>query len=250
MSIPLVLKLTGYDTHDEITAPIVTSMSGDVKKAPYESPLRAAQAQATRRAIVAAAARLFVENGYGATTVDAIAEAAGVSRKTVFTSVGGKAAALKLALDWAAVGDDEPIPLTERPEVKAQQQEPDARKVLAMYAEMNLSIASRVSALQHVAEAAAGADEELRVLADTFATQRRFGMGRLAEQLEMRGAIRDSMSVDEAADVLWLMSSPSNYRWLVVARGWTPQRYTRWLTDALISMLIDPHYRPPKQPRA
>ena len=68
-------------------------MAGGVKKS-YESPLRAAQAQATRRAIVAAAARLFVERGYGPTSIDAIAEAAGVSRKTVFTSVGGKAAAL------------------------------------------------------------------------------------------------------------------------------------------------------------
>jgi len=83
-------------------------------KKPYSSQLRAAHARATRRAIVDAAARLFTEQGYGATTVGAIAEAAGVSRKTVFTSVGGKAQALKLAIDWAIVGDDEPVPLLER----------------------------------------------------------------------------------------------------------------------------------------
>src|SRR5690242_10854927 len=108
-------------------------MSAPVKK-PYTSTLRAAQARATRRAIVDAAARLFTQRGYGATTVDAIAEAAGVSRKTVFTSVGGKTEALKLAIDWAIAGDDEPVPMLERPHIKAMQQEPDARQILASYA--------------------------------------------------------------------------------------------------------------------
>src|SRR5947207_10184876 len=98
-------------------------MTAPVKK-PYKSTLREAQAKATRRAIVDAAARLFVERGYGATTVDAIAAAAGVSRKTVFTSVGGKLDALKLARDWAIVGDDEQIPLMARPQVKQAQAEP------------------------------------------------------------------------------------------------------------------------------
>ena len=223
---------------------MVTSMGPPVKKYSYKSPLRTAQAQATRRAIVAAAARLFVDQGYGATTVDAIAQAAGVSRKTVFTSVGGKAAALKLALDWAAVGDDEPIALMERPEVKAQREEPDARKILAMYAVMNGEIAGRVSELQCAVEAVAGADEELGRLAETFAAQRRFGMGNLAEELDSRGALRLEMSVDEAADVLWMMSSPGNYRWFVVTRGWSPQHYAHWLGDALASLLINPQYHP------
>src|SRR5215510_13295482 len=87
-----------------------------VKRA-YSSRLRAAQARQTRRSIVSAAARLFVEDGFGTTTIDAVADAAGVSRKTVFTAVGGKVALLKLALDWAVAGDDEPIPLADRPEI-------------------------------------------------------------------------------------------------------------------------------------
>lgn len=214
-----------------------------VKKA-YESPLRAAQAQATRRAIVGAAARLFVERGYGSTSIDAIAEAAGVSRKTVFTSVGGKAAALKLAIDWAIVGDDAPVALMDRPQVRAQQQEPDARRLLAMYAQMNTDVASRISELQHVVEAAAGADEELRALAQTLADERRFGMARLAEQLDKRGALRSGLTVDEAADVLWLMSGPANYRWFVIIRGWSPQRYEDWLSETLISLLVGEAYRP------
>ena len=79
---------------------------------PYRSTLREEQARATRRAVVDAARDLFVEFGWARTTIDAVAARAGVSRKTVFTSVGGKAALLKLALDWALVGDDEPVPMS------------------------------------------------------------------------------------------------------------------------------------------
>ena len=81
----------------------------DVVKRQYRSDLRTSQARETRRAIVAAASRLFVERGYGATTIDAVADAAGVSRKTVFTAVGGKVDLLKVALDWAVAGDDRPV---------------------------------------------------------------------------------------------------------------------------------------------
>ena len=80
-------------------------------KRPYRSSLREEQARTTRRAIVEAGTALFVERGFAGTTVDAIAERAGVSRKTVFTSVGGKVGLLKLAIDWALVGDDEPVAL-------------------------------------------------------------------------------------------------------------------------------------------
>src|SRR6187401_421400 len=105
-----------------------------MSKRAYRSDLRAAQALRTRGQIVAAAAELFVGGGYAATTIDAIAAAAGVSRKTVFTSAGGKAELLKLAYDHATAGDDEPVPLRERPVVKALEAEPDAARMLAGFA--------------------------------------------------------------------------------------------------------------------
>lgn len=220
------------------------------EKKAYSSALRESQARATRRAIVAAAAELFVRDGYGATTVDAIAAAAGVSRKTVFTSVGGKAEALKLAIDWAIVGDDEPVPLMERASVAQQQAEPDARAVLRGFAAMVVEVAGRVAQLISVAAAAAGQDPDLRTLIEQNRTQRRFGMGMLAAELERRGALRADLSTDEAADVLWLFNDPLTYDRLVHQRGWTPERYEKWLADALISLLIDPKYRPPKRARS
>src|SRR3954468_13047533 len=103
----------------------------DGGKRSYTSGLRAAQALRTRAQIVAAAAALFVDHGYAATTIDAIAAAAGVSRKTVFTSVGSKAALIRLAYDQAIAGDDDPAPLRERPTIKVLEAEPDAARMLA-----------------------------------------------------------------------------------------------------------------------
>jgi AcrR family transcriptional regulator len=84
-------------------------------KREYRSTLRDAHARLTRRNIVETAARLFVTQGYAPTTIEAVAREAGVSRKTVFAAVGGKAQLLKYAWEWSLVGDDEPVPMLERP---------------------------------------------------------------------------------------------------------------------------------------
>jgi AcrR family transcriptional regulator len=212
----------------------------------YASPLRAEQAQATRRAIVAAAARLFVERGYGATTVDAIAAAAGVSRKTVFTSVGGKVEALKLARDWAIVGDDKPVPMLERPTIMASYQERDARQVIAMYVEHYVASAARVAPIHHVIESAAGLDDDVRALSTEGWEQRRFGMGKFAEQLGALDALRDDLTVERAGDVLWLYNDPETFRKLVTKRGWPVEQFTEWLRRTLTEQLIRADYRPAK----
>jgi AcrR family transcriptional regulator len=218
-------------------------MSESVKRN-YASTLRAEQARATRRAIVDAASRLFIERGYGATTVDAIAEAAGVSRKTVFTSVGGKLEALKLARDWAIVGDDEPVPVMERPEVHRARKEPDARVILRSYAGMVRRAGTRVAALNLVIEAAEGLDAGARALAEEGRRQRLTGMRDLAGELARRNALPDGLTVDEAADVLWLFNDARAYYRLVAERGWMPDRFEQWLADSLLALLIRPDYTP------
>jgi AcrR family transcriptional regulator len=218
-------------------------MNTPVKK-PYTSALREAQARATRRTIVDAAARLFIDRGYGATTIDAIAEAAGVSRKTVFTSVGGKAEALKLAIDWAITGDDEPVPLLERPQVKAAQREPDARRILTEYAGMVCAVGARIAPLNAVIQAAAGLDPDLRALAEDGRAQRLHGMQALAQALASRGALKPGLTPAEAADILWLFNDPAVYHRLVIEQHWPADRYQEWLAGALISLLIAAGYQP------
>src|SRR5215472_3694859 len=222
-------------------------MTAPVKK-PYKSALRAAQARATRQAIVDAAARLFIQHGYGATTIDAIAEAAGVSRKTVFTSVGGKAEALKLAIDWALVGDDQPVPMLERPHVKAMQAEPDARRILVSHASHVRKSAARTAPLYAVIQAAAGLDADIRALAEDGRAQRIRGMRIMAQRLADRGALKPGMTALEAADVLWLLNDPGVYHRLVIEQHWSPDRYQDWLADALISLLIPASYQPKTDP--
>jgi AcrR family transcriptional regulator len=238
-----VLAWHRHATGDNFITLIVTLMSEPVKK-PYNSVLRAAQARATRRAIVNAAARLFTRHGYGATTVDAIAEAAGVSRKTVFTSVGGKTEALKLALDWAIAGDDDPVPMLERPHIKAMQNQADARRILAGYARHVRQTAARTAPLHQVVQAAAGLDADIRALADDGRAQRIRGMRAMAQVLADRGALKPDLTPSEAADVLWLLNDPGVYHRLVIEQHWSPDRYQDWLAGALTSLLIPASYQP------
>src|SRR5690348_17652255 len=130
-------------------------MAAAVKRG-YRSDLRAAHAVETRRRIVASAAELFVAHGYGATTVDAVAEAAGVSRKTVFTAVGSKLDLLTTAVDWAVAGDDDAVPLAERPAMRRLLSRRDPGDLLAGLARSTTAIGVRVAALYSAVEVAAG----------------------------------------------------------------------------------------------
>ncbi|HVU71820.1 MAG TPA: helix-turn-helix domain-containing protein [Mycobacteriales bacterium] len=216
-------------------------------KRSYTSSLRADQARATRRAIIAAATELFVRDGYGPTTVDAIAAAAGVSRKTVFTSVGGKLECLKLGIDWAVAGDDEDVPLMMRDRIRAQMQVPDARAILRDYADMMCDTLSRSARLTQALYDAAGLDPSIRALRDAFEQQRVLGMTNLAQHLDLRGALRRDVSVGEAANILCLQH-PTYYP-LVVLHGWTHARYIAFVADTVTHALIRPDYEPKPLPR-
>lgn len=207
-------------------------------KRSYRSDLRAAQSQRTRGQIVAAAAELFVRNGYAATTIDAIATAAGVSRKTVFTSAGGKAELLKLAYDHATAGDDAPVPLRDRPAVQALEAEPDAARMLAGFAAMVTEIQGRIALLHVTLAGAAESEPEARTLFENLEQQRLSAMHRPATLLSHRDALREGLTVPMAADILWLHNDPALYHRLVHKRQWTPTQFQQWLTHALQTQLL------------
>jgi AcrR family transcriptional regulator len=207
-------------------------------KRPYNSDLRAAQARRTRTQIVAAAAELFVDNGYAATTIEAIAATAGVSRKTVFTSAGSKAALIRLAYDYATAGDDEPVPLRERPTIKALEREPDAARMLAGFADLVTSIHGRVARLHVALAGAAESDPEAHTLFEQLEQQRLEAMKRPATLMSRRGALRRGLTIATAADILWLHNDPVLYHQLVRKRQWTPAQFQDWLTRALQTQLL------------
>ncbi len=205
----------------------------DVGKRVYRSDLRDGQARATRRQIVTAASRLFAERGYAAATIDAVAKEAGVSRKTVFTSVGGKAELMKLAYDWAVTGDDEPVSMGNRPEVLALAEEPDPARVLEKWCAMLSTQMARVAPMHAALRSAADVDPQAHELFETVQDQRLAGMRRPVALLTERGALRKGLSQRRAIDIVWLYVEPLQWELLVTRRGWSRAAYADWLAASL-----------------
>jgi AcrR family transcriptional regulator len=204
----------------------------------YVSLVRDEQARRTRRAIVAAAHDLFVAQGYAATTIDGIAEAAGVSRRTVFDSVGGKPALLKLALDWAFVGDDEPVALADRPAVKAIVAESDPAKSLAAWVGAATEIAARIAPLGEVLTAAADIDPTVAELLATADHNRLVGATKFIQHLASLGGLAVGVTEQSAAELCWALTDGHLYRQLVARRGWSGADFNRWLYGTLAATLL------------
>lgn len=209
------------------------------RKRSYTSDLRTEQARETRRRIVAAATALFTELGYGATTIDAVATRAGVSRKTVFTAVGGKGVLLKLAFDWAVTGDDEPVPMAERPVIRRIRESQDPDFIVTEYAVHMAETYPRLAPVALAVEAAAGAGEPdaVALLAEVRG-QRLWGMNQMAAQLAGLEALPEGLSAEAAADLLWTLTDPAPYNLLVLQRGWTGERYAQWLAGAMRAAVL------------
>ena len=212
-------------------------MSEHVKR-DYRSGLRAAQAEQTRRSIVSAAAQLFVDDGYGATTIDAVAESAGVSRKTVFTAVGGKVDLLKTALDWAVAGDDQPVAVADRPAVRELLAMDDPVALLTSWARHVVAIDVRVAGLFLVLEVAADGDAAAHLLLDEYRRQRLVGARAVVKRLGGLQALTDDMSRAEAADVAWLTTDPVLFDRMVRTRGWSVAKFEAWLAWTLTNQLL------------
>jgi len=206
----------------------------------YVSEVRDEQARRTRRAIVTAARDLFLAQGYAATTIDAIAEAAHVSRRTVFNSVGGKVALLKLALDWAIVGDDEPVAMADRPAVAAIQAERDPRQALALWVRTITDAAARIAPVGAVLYAAADGDPEAADLLAESARGRMWGARAFVAHLASLDGLATEVSEQQAADLCWALMDGHLYRLLVGERGWTPAEFERWLFTSLAAALLRP----------
>lgn len=196
---------------------------------PYRSTLRDEQSRTTRRRIVDAGGELFVAHGYVPTTIDAIAERAGVSRRTVFTSVGGKAAVLKLAFDWTLAGDDEPVAIADRPEVQHMMRGEDPAELLAAWMAMNAAINRRLAPLHHVLVVAADADADAAALLATTDDQRIDGAQRVTARLADLGGLQPGLDPNQAAAIADVLIDPTLYRRLVNLRGWNFATYVEHL---------------------
>lgn len=206
---------------------------------PYRSTLREEQARATRRAVVSAARDLFVELGWSRTTIDAVAARAGVSRKTVFTSVGGKAALLKLALDWALVGDDEPVPMSGRQVIAEMEQLTDPRALVARWARFVAELEERAAPLADVLVVAADADPEA---ADVHAVSERNRLGGaefIVARLTAIDGLRPGLTTERAVAAALVLMDPAVHRTLVREHRWTSTEYADWIERAAVAELVE-----------
>lgn len=205
---------------------------------PYRSSLREEQARATRRAIVNAARDLFIEVGWSRTTVDAVAVRANVSRRTVFTSVGGKAALLKLALDWALVGDDEPVPMSERPVIAELERLTDPRALITRWAQFVAELEERAAPLAGVLVVAADVDPAAAAVHEESERNRRGGAAFIVARLAETRGLRPDLTTERAVAATLVLMDPAVHRTLVREHGWTRAEYASWIERSATAELL------------
>lgn len=214
-------------------------MSDEVKRRRrYESPIREEQARETRWRILEAARRQFLVHGYVATTVASIAQMAGVTAQTVYAAFGNKRAILVAVLDVAIGGDEQPVGVMDRPEPQRMRDEPDQRRQLEMMARGIRGILERAGPIFDAMRGAASVDPEIAELYQRLQAERLRNMTRAVGWVAEQGPLRAGLSVDDGADIVWTLTSADVHRLLMVERGWTGERYERWLADSLIATLM------------
>jgi AcrR family transcriptional regulator len=207
----------------------------------YDGTRRREQASSTRRRMIEAAKELLLDRGYAATTMTAVARTAGVSVETIYKAFGSKAALVKEIWDVTLVGDDEPVPLAQRPEFVAITTESDPRQKIARYVALGTVLQGRLAPLWSIVEAGASAgDTELQQLRSTVERERLVGADRIVRQLEPH--LRSGLDMAQARDEVWTLISPEVRRLLVDERGWSVGEYESWLTRALVNTLLDETY--------
>lgn len=211
-------------------------MAEPVKTRRYDSPRRREQAAATRLAILEAAERLFVRDGYAGTTMAAIAREAGVALKTVYVVFATKGGLLRALWHLRLRGDEEDVPIGERAWYRTVLAEPDAERAMRLGAHQARLVKERAGAMLGVIRSAAAGDADARELwdrieADFYANQRA-----VVQSLHERGALR--VDVARGADIMWTLNHPDVWRLLVVERGWTPAAWERWFADTVCAQLL------------
>jgi TetR/AcrR family transcriptional regulator, regulator of autoinduction and epiphytic fitness len=206
-------------------------------KRSYSSARREAQARETRRAILDAAHDLFVATGYAATTIQVVAERGGVAVQTVYAVFGSKRELLRQLIERTIVGDDDPLPITERTAAQSLAAEPDARRRAELDAAMSRSIAERIAPIVRVAAEAAASDPELAAMMDSVKAARRQDMTAAARILA--GPDRLRLDEEEAAATLYVLYSPQVADMLIGDYGWSPERYEKWLARMILEAVLE-----------
>ena len=209
----------------------------DVKpKRRYDSRGRQAQARRNRETILDAAERQFLDGGYGATTVAAIAAEAGVSVETIYKAFGGKPGLVRAIYERGLTGRG-PVPAYQRSDAM-RQRERDPETIMRNWSVLTTEVASVVTPIRLLMRSAATTDPEMAALLGASDQERLERMRHHARFLQQRGYLRAGVTLAEATDVLWTCSSVELYELLVLQRGWSTRRFARFVADVMITELL------------
>ncbi len=205
-------------------------------KRPYDASRRQDQARRTRARVVEVAERLFLRDGYAATTIAQIAGQAGVSADTIYKAFGGKPGLVAAIRDRALEGEGA-VPAEQRSDA-LHTRESDPRAITRAWGALVAEIAPRAAPILLLVRDAAVADPVVEALLERMDADRLRRMTENARRLHRAGHLRPGIGVAQAADVLWTYSSAELYELLVLRRGWTPERYGRFVADAMTAALL------------
>jgi AcrR family transcriptional regulator len=208
----------------------------EVKRS-YDASGRREQARGRRVAVVLAARDLFERDGFRPTTIAAIAAHAGVSAESVYKGFGSKAALAKAVFDLVIAGDDEPIPVAERPAMQALRDEPDVRRKIVMFVDGLAQRQARSARVQILIRDGRHVDDSLAPIWAKLNDEGLIGMTMLGRHLLETGQLRDGIDLDEVRDVLWNYLAIDTYERLVLSQRWPLQRYSHWLARAIVSAI-------------
>jgi AcrR family transcriptional regulator len=204
----------------------------------YHSPRREEQAAATRLAILDAAHRLFERQGYGWTTMAAIAGEAGVALKTVYLAFETKSGVLRALWNHRLRAGRDEVPIAQQNWYREVLEESDPERQLRLNARNSRAAKLRIGTVLEVIHTAAPLDSDIAVLwnriqGDYYANQRV-----IVESLDEKEALKSGLDVDRATDILWSVNHPNMWHLLVGERGWTPEQYEQWTSDLACSQLL------------
>jgi AcrR family transcriptional regulator len=204
----------------------------------YVSGVREDQARRTRLRILDAAHRLFAKDGYARTTIERIASEAGVATDTVYAVFGSKRAVLSGLMERHVGGDDQPIAMLDRPEPQSVRREPNQRRQLARFVAGVTDAIERSRPIDDIMRSAAAIDPEISTLRRNIQEERFRNMTTLVRWLRSNGPLRGERSVEEAAAIVWTLTSPEVHHLLRVEREWSSERFRDWLGDTLARTLL------------
>jgi AcrR family transcriptional regulator len=218
-------------------------LSRPVRKKPsvkrrYNSSRRKEQALQTRHQIVEAARQLFLSRGYTGATIEAIAQEAGVAVETVYVTFGNKRAILSRLIDVSLVGDEKAVPLLEREGPQAVMNETNQHRQVELFAEDIYEIMSRMAPIFEIMRAAAKMETEIAGMYENILNSRVQGLMAFVRALMKNGPLRDGVTPEAAAETVWALTSADVITLMTTNRGWSAEKYKRWLADMLKRFLL------------